>query len=61
MLPVSLDCPFLVVPSVLSNVYLVVVHIVSPGAHEGCIINPYNFVQPYDIVENEAQNGYFKL
>jgi len=31
---------------------------VSPGSREGCIINPYNFV---DIVENEAQNTYFKL
>jgi hypothetical protein len=27
MLPVSLDCPFLVAPSIFSNVYLLVIYI----------------------------------
>jgi hypothetical protein len=35
MLPVSLDCPFLIAPSVFSNVYLTIKTSASP---EACII-----------------------
>ena len=52
MLPVSLDCPFLIVPSVFSIVYFLTAYFYSCSLNKLLVIkNLYIDIEKYDLIK----------